>query len=131
MPEAGLPAVLAGQHDPARPGKPVVPERPQRAVVVQLVVLAVLERAVGVDAGLVSERVAAHPGLVLRERLAERVARPPAEPPGPGQVDPITDLGLARHPEAVPERENAGQQVGVAGPLADAVDAGVHPRVLA
>jgi len=50
VPESGQAAVLTGQHHPAGPGVPVGRERAKRVVVVQLVVVPVLQRAVGVDA---------------------------------------------------------------------------------
>ena len=50
MPEPGHSAILAGQHDASGPGVPVLRERPERVIVVELVVVPVLQRAVGVDA---------------------------------------------------------------------------------
>src|ERR1017187_3122289 len=76
------------------------------------------------------ERVAAHAGLALRQRLAEGVTGPQGEPAGPGEVHRVADLGAARHPEAVAEGQQAGEQVGIAGAFPDAVDAGVYPGVL-
>ncbi len=73
-------------------------KRPERRVVVKLVVPPVLQRAVGVDARLVRERVAADPGPGGRQRLPERVRRPPTEPPGPGSDRPDLRSPPARGP---------------------------------
>src|ERR1700761_827084 len=96
MPEPGLAPVLAGEHHPALAPEPVVRERPQRAVVVKFIVVPVLERPVGVDPGLVRERVHARAGLIRREWLAEGVAGPQREPPGPGQVECVAEAGPPR-----------------------------------
>src|SRR6185437_2391936 len=106
VPEPGLAAVLAGEHHPALAGEPVGWERPERLVVVELVVPPVLQRTVSVDARLVRERVAAHPGPGRRQRLPERVRRPQPEPAGPGQVDRVADRRRVADPEPVPERQD-------------------------
>jgi hypothetical protein len=71
----------------------------------------------------VRESVPAGAGLVLRQRLTERVTGPQPEAAGPAQVDLVTDLDFVGNAESVPECEDDRQQVGVAGPFADAVDA--------
>src|SRR5205085_817712 len=91
VPETGLPAVLAGQHDASGLRMPVGGEAAEALLVVELVVAVVLEGAVSVDAGLVRKRIAAGADVVERQRLAECVAGPERKPAGPRQVDRVTD----------------------------------------
>ena len=130
-PEPGLAAVFVGRARPARACRSRGTARANRC---RARVPPVLQRPVGVDARLVRERVAANPGPGGRQRLPERVRRPQPEPPGPGQIERIPDRRRPddlTDPEPVPERQDARQQVGVAGPLTDSVHARVDPGVLA
>src|SRR4029450_6039772 len=63
--------------------------------------------------------------------LAEGVGRPEAEAARPAEVDGVGQFDPGADAEAVAEGEDAAEQIGVAGPLADAVDAGIDPGVLA
>src|ERR1700733_7483620 len=102
MTDPGLPAVLTGQHDPAAAGVPVGWPRAERRLVVELVIRVILERAVRVDGGFRGELVGPYAGVVVLQRLAERVAGPLAESGCPGQVDRVAGLRLGGQAEPVP-----------------------------
>ena len=130
MAESGYPAVLAGAYfppclDDLRHPPAQLPET------VQLVVLGVLENAVGMDARLMGKGIIAHPGLIYGNGHIKGVAGELGYLPGPRKVYVVAQLVFAGQPLGLGEGQYGGYQVGVAGPLADAVNGGVYVGILA